>query len=120
VHILVDDVLEYTSAFLGPGNSTGVIALNAVTAGSHVITVVGEGTPGGCNGGTLFSWGGDLTVTTSPSNAPVYAGTPGRPNCHGKSVSALAQTYGDLATAASALGFASVAALQNDIRIYCQ
>ena len=35
-----------------------------------------------------------------------FAGTPGKANCHGKSVSALAKQYGGLAAAAAALGFA--------------
>jgi probable HAF family extracellular repeat protein len=50
---------------------------------------------------------------------PVFAGTPGKSNCHGKSVSALAQQYGGLNAAAAALGFASGAALQNAIMAYC-
>jgi hypothetical protein len=48
-----------------------------------------------------------------------FAGTPGAANCHGKTVSALAQTYGGLANASSALGYASVADLQNAITSYC-
>jgi hypothetical protein len=50
---------------------------------------------------------------------PMFAGTPGKPNCHGKSVSALAQKYGGLPAAAAALGFSSVQVLQNDIDVYC-
>jgi YVTN family beta-propeller protein len=50
---------------------------------------------------------------------PQFAGTPGKPNCHGKSVSALAQQYGGLNAAAIALGFSSVAALQNAIMAFC-
>jgi hypothetical protein len=50
---------------------------------------------------------------------PVFAGTPGKANCHGKSVSALAQQYGGLSGAAAALGFASVSALQNAILAFC-
>jgi hypothetical protein len=52
-------------------------------------------------------------------DAPVFAGQPGKANCHGKSVSALAQKYGGLAAAASALGFASVNALQDAIKAFC-
>jgi hypothetical protein len=48
------------------------------------------------------------------------AGTPGRPNCHGKTVSALAHEFGGIRNAALRLGFASVAALQNGIRVFCQ
>jgi YVTN family beta-propeller protein len=50
---------------------------------------------------------------------PRFAGTPGSPNCHGESVSALAQKYGGLAAAADALRFASVSALQDAIRAFC-
>jgi hypothetical protein len=46
---------------------------------------------------------------------PVFAGTPGKANCHGQSVSALAQQYGGLNGAAAALGYADVSALQNAI-----
>jgi hypothetical protein len=38
----------------------------------------------------------------SSSPSPL-AGTPGKPNCHGKTVSALAQQYGGLDAAAAAL-----------------
>jgi hypothetical protein len=48
-----------------------------------------------------------------------FAGTPGAPNCTGKSVSALAQGHGGMSQAASDLGFASVAALQSAIGAYC-
>lgn len=50
---------------------------------------------------------------------PVFAGTPGKANCHGKSVSALAQQFGGLNGAAAGLGFASVGALQDAILAFC-
>jgi hypothetical protein len=62
------------------------------------------------NGGTGTAW---VFVQ------PLFAGTPGQPNCHGQSVSALAQEYGGLAAAASALGYSSVQVLQNAIATYC-
>jgi YVTN family beta-propeller protein len=43
--------------------------------------------------------------------APRFAGTPGKANCHGQSVSALARQYGGLNNAAAAMGFDSVKAL---------
>jgi len=49
----------------------------------------------------------------------VFAGTPGTSNCHGQSVSALAQQYGGLAHAAAALGYSSVQTLQDAIVAYC-
>jgi len=48
------------------------------------------------------------------------AGTPGRANCHGKSVSALAHQFGGLDAAASALGFSSVEALQEAFDAFCE
>jgi hypothetical protein len=53
-----------------------------------------------------------------PTNA-VFAGMPGHPNCHGRSVSALAHQYGGLGAAATALGYSSVQVLQNAIAAYC-
>jgi hypothetical protein len=50
---------------------------------------------------------------------PTFAGTPGKSNCHGKSVSALARQYGGLNNAAAALDFPSVSALQDAIMMYC-
>jgi len=65
----------------------------------------------------------DLMFTLSGTSAPVgptYAGTPGRANCVGTTVSALSNAYGgDLSAAARALGFASVKALMLDIKRYC-
>jgi hypothetical protein len=50
----------------------------------------------------------------------VFAGTPGRANCHGKSVSALAKQYGGLSSAAAALGFDSLDDLQSTIQEFCE
>jgi hypothetical protein len=63
---------------------------------------------GGANGrgGTVF----EITF---------FAGTPGRANCIGKSVSALVQQYGGLANAAAGLGYSSALVLQNAIASYC-
>jgi hypothetical protein len=49
----------------------------------------------------------------------VFAGTPGAPNCHGQSISALASQNGGLSHAAAALGYPSVQALQDAISAYC-
>jgi len=49
----------------------------------------------------------------------VFAGIPGKTNCHGKSVSALAQQFGGIDAAAAALGFSSVGALQDAIWTFC-
>ena len=50
---------------------------------------------------------------------PVFAGTPGKANCYGKSVSALARQFKGLNAAAAALGFTNVRALQNAILAFC-
>ena len=60
---------------------------------------------------------GEVVITKV---APVFVGTPGKANCHGQSVSALAKQYGGLNNAAAALGFDSVNALQKDIGDYCE
>jgi YVTN family beta-propeller protein len=51
---------------------------------------------------------------------PTFAGTPGKANCYGQSVSALARQYGGLNNATAALGYPSVSALQNAIEAYCE
>ena len=48
------------------------------------------------------------------------AGTPGQPICHGQSISALAHQFGNVDAAASALGFATVHALQNSFALFCE
>jgi hypothetical protein len=48
------------------------------------------------------------------------AGTPGQPNCHGKTISAMAREFGGIKHAASSLGFSSVDALQNGVSKFCQ
>ena len=48
------------------------------------------------------------------------AGTPGRANCHGQSISALAQQFGGISAAASNLGFSSVEALQDGFHLFCE
>jgi uncharacterized repeat protein (TIGR03803 family) len=74
----------------------------------------GTTTAGGANGfGTVFELTGSGFV---PGR---FAGTPETPNCVGMTVSALAQTYGGVAHAAQALGYASVSALQSAVATYC-
>lgn len=47
------------------------------------------------------------------------SGVPGKPSCHGKTVSDLAHQYGGMDNAASALGYSSVAALQSAVNRFC-
>jgi probable HAF family extracellular repeat protein len=75
--------------------------------------------------GQVVGWNGASTpaeplraVLWEPT-ATAFAGTPGTPNCHGESVSALVREFGGLKAAASALGFPSVQALQDAIRAFC-
>ena len=49
----------------------------------------------------------------------IFAGTPGTPNCHGNSVSALVHEFAGLKAAASALGFPSVQAVHDAVRAFC-
>jgi hypothetical protein len=66
--------------------------------------------------GSPFAAGGE---PFSVAFALTFAGTPGQPNCYGKSVSALAKKYGGLDAAAQALGYPSVQALKNAIDSFC-
>jgi hypothetical protein len=54
----------YDSGQLGPGDSTPVIDVGPEIPGTHVLTAQATGVGGGCNVGTLNSWGGTLTVWT--------------------------------------------------------
>jgi hypothetical protein len=48
------------------------------------------------------------------------AGTPGQADCHGKTISALAQQFGGSYAAAVTLGFSSVQALQDTFKLFCE
>jgi hypothetical protein len=48
------------------------------------------------------------------------AGIPGQPDCHGKTISALAHQFGSMDAAATALGSSSVQALQTGVRLFCE
>jgi hypothetical protein len=62
-----------------------------------------------------FNMAFSLTGETVPG-----AGNPERPNCHGRTISALAHQFGGIKAAASALGFSSVQALQNAFGLFCE
>jgi hypothetical protein len=105
------------------------ISLTTADGETHVLTQ----SVNGLAGAKFFGWVGDVNsmqITCSSNCAGDgfaigelfiggFAGTPGKPNCHGKSVSALAQKYGGLPTAATTLGFSSVQALQDAIKSFC-
>jgi hypothetical protein len=125
--------LTGTDLIEGPVNS----AFSSWDMLTSIGPITGEGTIlqwsesqcGGClppvpdvvtNGGTLVLFNASPDVTFSAVLAPVFAGTPGTANCHGKSVSALARQYGGLNGAAAALRYADVSALQNAILAFCE
>jgi len=61
-----------------------------------------------------------FTVSVQYTYEPSFAGTPGKANCHGQSVSALARQYGGLNNAATTLGYSSVSTLQEAVTAYCE
>ena len=67
--------------------------------------------------GTVFEVTGSGFVPLVPPVA--FVGTPGKPNCHGVTISTLARTYGGIAHAATSLKYISVSALQNAVKAYC-
>jgi len=69
-----------------------------------------DGTPA-----PTFNMAFSLTGETVPE-----AGTPGQPNCHGQTISALAHQFGGIDAAASALGFSTVQALQTGVTLFCE
>jgi hypothetical protein len=70
--------------------------------------------------GTDIIGAGTFNMTFSlAGNTIPEAGTPGRANCHGQTVSAMAHEFGGIDASASSLGYSSVDALQDDIGVFC-
>jgi hypothetical protein len=65
-------------------------------------------------GSDTFNMTFSLTGNTIPA-----AGTPGKANCHGRTVSAMALEFGGIDASTSTLGYSSVAALQDGINAFC-
>jgi len=61
----------------------------------------------------------NMTFSLAGETVP-EAGTPGQADCHGKTISALAQEFGGADSAASSLGFSSVQALQDGFTLFCK
>jgi hypothetical protein len=62
-----------------------------------------------------------FNMTFSLSGAVLQAaGTPGQADCHDVTISGLAEQFGSVPAAASALGFSSVKALQGSFRAFCE
>ena len=71
--------------------------------------------------GTDITHQGPFNMTFSlTGNGIPDAGTPGVANCHGETVSAMAEQFGGMNDAASILGYSSVQALQDGIRVFCE
>lgn len=94
--------------------SNGAIPYATLIADAYGNLFGTTGSGGTVNKGTVFELSGSGFVPPTQ-----FVGTPGTTNCTGGSVSALVQTYGGEAHAAAALGYASVADLQNAVRQYC-
>ena len=71
--------------------------------------IVGGATP------PTFNMAFSLSGETLPR-----VGDPGKPNCHGKTISALAHQFGGVDAAAEALGFSSVNQLQDTFAGFCE
>lgn len=61
----------------------------------------------------------NMAFSLSGETVPV-TGVPGKHNCHGKTISALAHQFGSVDAAAEALGFSSVNELQGAFRGFCE
>jgi uncharacterized repeat protein (TIGR03803 family) len=66
---------------------------------------------GTSNVGTVFE--------VSRTGFVIFAGIPGKANCHTRSAGVLFREYGSLPDAATALGYSSIAALRNAIGSFC-
>ena len=71
-------------------------------------------------GGDIVGAGTFNMTFSLDGNAVPGIGTPGQPNCHGKTVSAMAEQFGGMEASASTLGYSSTAALQDGIRVFCE
>ena len=60
----------------------------------------------------------NMTFSLSGNEIP-EAGTPGQVDCHGQTVSAMAQEFRGINDSATTLGYSSVAALHDGIRVFC-
>ena len=71
--------------------------------------------------GTDIIGAGTFNMTFSlGGNTIPEAGTPGQANCHGRTVSAMAEEFGGIDASALTLGYSSVSALQDGIRVFCE
>ena len=66
-----------------------------------------------------LSGGNNFNSDVVTATCDVFVGTPGQPNCHGKTVSGLNSRFGNQQAAAMALGYSSEQDLQTAIKDYC-
>jgi uncharacterized repeat protein (TIGR03803 family) len=121
----------YGTTAQGGANGLGTV-FKLTPMGNESVLHSFAGAPGdGANpfAGLIADAAGNLYGTTYYGGAndagtvfefAVFAGSPGSADCVGKSISALARTYGGIAKAAAALRFAGVAALHDAVAAYCR
>jgi lipocalin len=100
---------------VGTGAFDGYYTEGSTDQGASV-ALSSDGTTAIVGGPVDHNYIGAAWVFVQP---PKFAGTPGKANCYGQSVSALARQYVGLNAAATALGFSDVKALQKAIRDFC-
>lgn len=111
------EIVEFTH----DGNFVGEYNVNEAQGAAFGVAVGAPNAGGIANFAAVNDVSNNMSVYALPIKLATFAcsGQPGDPNCHGQCVSDLAKTYGGINNAASALGFASVAALQNGIDQFC-
>ena len=80
VSFYVDGGLVYSSPVLAPFERTGPVDAGPVASGSHQLEVRATGVTGGCDDGTLHSWGGRFLVTTGDAVPATPEPTPSDPD----------------------------------------
>ena len=129
-------VTLFSGLSLGPGNYFVTMSPNATSIGEVgwfpalnptviVDTGVSEGASFTASAVDSYPPASAFTIINVAMNISVtgsapFAGTPGKPNCFGKSVSTLARQYGGLNAAAAALGYPSERALQKAVLEFCE
>jgi uncharacterized repeat protein (TIGR03803 family) len=100
------------SSFSGSQDGSVPVASLIADMSGNLYGTTADG--GASNAGTVFQLAGSGFVPPRR-----FAGNPGTANCRGASLTDLSRTFGGLAAAAKALGFANVADLQAAIAAYC-
>jgi len=141
---VVNDLLASGQSFIYSQVSVIDTATDAIVAAIPINANASAGisiTPDGTKLYVINTFANSVTVVDTRTNAttavipvgsfpisagnfiqplPRFAGTPGKANCYGKSVSALVRQYHGLHAAAAALGFRRVEALEEAILDFCE